>query len=493
METLTPENQNSHLNREAALPKLMNQTIEQIEKAMLELLPDAPESTAKAALRDKLQADGTTEPLTLWRETGALVDGFIRRDLCRELGLTYQTTERSFPSLSDALAWRLEQNVTSRRHLNAYQRCVAALKLKDHYAKLAKANQRLSKGRGQKGRADLPHLKTSQILAHVAQVSETQLKQVFRVLRNADRFLPSAKAKEALTLLDKGEKTISSVLSDVVRAQTAAKRAEKEISQQPVEAFENTHEWENQIICLDVLEGLARIPDDSVTLIVTSPPYLGAGFDYDGVFNDAADVAVHLEWLANIWQECSKVLRSGGRLCLNIDNMRTASGLQDIRTDICLQMRSVPGLIFDGDIVWHKANKPARKMGHKVKLRSNCEYILVFYKGQKELPQLGKWGSDITQAEQAEYSQTLWNIATNRAKIPHPCPFPEEIPARCIKLFSNPEDMVLDIFNGSGTTTAMAAKHNRRYCGIDVNPSYCQYASERVAKFSAKSCSPIAL
>lgn len=307
----------------------------------------------------------------------------------------------------------------------------------------------------------------------------------------------------------------------------------------------------NTIICDDVLKGLARIPDQSVTLVVTSPPYnVGIAYaeilcndcgrqsrsdDWNGgkelsggvktvkgscpncykvpqkgtvevaKHEDGESYADYLAWLQKVFVECYRVLRKGGRLIVNIDamtNRQTDKGdsyIRDIRTDITNQIRPV-GFKTYGEHVWYKSsldpthnggqfNGKKTAWGSYMKpstpaVRRNHEYILVYSKEEFTLPPAEDSGEpDITGPEFQQYIASVWSMQPETRKLGgHPVPFPEELPLRCIKLYSYPNDVILDPFNGTGTTCVVAKKTGRRYIGIDMSPEYCQYAEDRIAK-----------
>lgn len=238
----------------------------------------------------------------------------------------------------------------------------------------------------------------------------------------------------------------------------------------------------NQIICSDALTALQSIESSSVDLVLTSPPY-NFDMNYDE-HNDKSDSVDYLTTLVTIFDECIRVLKSGGRLIINIQpNYKEYYPTHHAITSTMTER----GLIWRGEIVWLKNNLKKLTAWGSWKspscpyLSYPFEFIEVFSK--ETLKHIGdKENVDITKDEFIEYVNGHWSIApeTRMKKFNHPAMFPEELAKRCIKLFSYKNDLVLDPFNGVGTTTYVANLLGRRYIGIDISETYCQIAKERI-------------
>lgn len=239
----------------------------------------------------------------------------------------------------------------------------------------------------------------------------------------------------------------------------------------------------NQIICSDALPALQEIESGSVDLVLTSPPY-NFDMNYDE-HNDKNDSVDYLTTLIAIFDECIRVLKSGGRLIINIQpNYKEHYPTHHAITTAMIKR----GLIWRGEIVWLKNNlKKLTAWGSWMSpscpyLSYPFEFIEVFSKDT--LKHVGdKENIDLTKDEFIEYVNGHWTIApeTRMKKFNHPAMFPEELAKRCIKLFSYKNDLVLDPFNGAGTTTYVANLLDRKYIGIDISESYCEIAKERIA------------
>jgi DNA modification methylase len=239
----------------------------------------------------------------------------------------------------------------------------------------------------------------------------------------------------------------------------------------------------NQIICSDALTALQAIESNSVDLVLTSPPY-NFNMNYDE-HNDKSESVDYLNTLVTIFDECIRILKSGGRLIINIQpNYKEYYPTHHTITSAMINR----GLLWRGEIIWLKNNLKKLTAWGSWKspscpyLSYPFEFIEVFSK--ETLKHSGdKENIDITKDEFIEYVNGHWSIApeTRMKKFDHPAMFPEELAKRCIKLFSYKNDLVLDPFNGAGTTTYVANLLGRRYIGIDISETYCEIAKERIS------------
>ena len=240
----------------------------------------------------------------------------------------------------------------------------------------------------------------------------------------------------------------------------------------------------NKIIHGDVLKKLAGLSPDSVHLIVTSPPY-NLSIDYDNHTDDLSE-STYLEWMANVWAECNRVLCDGGRLCINIgENKRQniASPTFSAFIQQCVELK----MLYRGTLIWNKNSAAKHCAWGSWKSPSNPhivprhEYIIAFSKGQYKLPGNGD-ASDITKEEFMLYTRSVWSFGTeSKKKIGHPAPFPVELPLRLIKFYTYPGQTVLDPFGGSGTVGVACKILHRQYILIDNCKEYCDLAKQRIA------------
>ena len=239
----------------------------------------------------------------------------------------------------------------------------------------------------------------------------------------------------------------------------------------------------NKIYCDDCLKVMKSVPGDFVDLILTSPPY-NFGLDYD-THKDTQSWESYFDTLGQVFHESYRILKSGGRICVVVQPLFS----DYIPTHhIISQKLTEARFLFKAEIMWEKHNYNCKyttwgswKSPSMPYLKYTWEFIEVFCKGNRK-----KEGSldkiDITADEFKKWVYGKWEIApeTRMKEFDHPSMFPEEIPYRLIKLFSYVGDLVLDPFNGVGTTTLVAYKLHRNYIGIDISEKYCDKAEERI-------------
>ncbi len=229
---------------------------------------------------------------------------------------------------------------------------------------------------------------------------------------------------------------------------------------------------------------MQEIPDYSVHLMVTSPPY-NATKEYD----DDLSQQDYFELLREVFTETYRVLVNGGRACINVANLGRKPYIP--LSDHISQMMTEIGFLMRGEIIWNKGVKAGvsmawgswRSAANPV-LRDTHEYILVFSKGafSRKKPE-GKENT-ITKEQFMEWTRSVWLMDTESArKVGHPAPFPVELPYRLIQLYTFTGDIILDPFIGSGTTAVAALMSGRKYIGYEINPQYAELAETRIAQF----------
>jgi len=229
------------------------------------------------------------------------------------------------------------------------------------------------------------------------------------------------------------------------------------------------------------------IPNDCVTLIVTSPPY-NLGKEYE----TELDIVEYLNYLDEIWAECFRILRPGGRLCINVPGIgRTPyHPLHSYITNRILNTNYPHGeFMMRGEVIWNKGRSVGTSTAWgswrsptNPTLRDVHEYIIIFCKIYFNIPKNGIQ-PDIESKEFTEYTKSIWDFSTESAKrIGHPAPFPLELPQRFIKLYTFPGDLVVDPCCGSGTTCIAAAELGRRWIGVDISKDYIDLAKNRFKK-----------
>jgi modification methylase len=238
-------------------------------------------------------------------------------------------------------------------------------------------------------------------------------------------------------------------------------------------------------------ECMAEIPDSSVHLMVTSPPY-NVGKDYD----EDLTLEEYLEFLNRVWREVHRVLVPGGRACINIANLGRRPYIP-LNSHLAQDMAKI-GFLMRGEVIWHKgaSSSPSTAWGSwcspaNPTLRDVHEYILIFSKAGFSRKNLEKRRATISREEFLELTKSVWNFPAVRAKqVGHPAPFPIELPYRLIQLYTYEEEVVLDPFMGSGQTAIAALQGNRHYLGYEIESEYVRLAEKRIQQFRREVLSP---
>lgn len=227
-------------------------------------------------------------------------------------------------------------------------------------------------------------------------------------------------------------------------------------------------------------EAMDELPDNSVHLMITSPPYnVGKEYDDDLTLDD------YCAMLKRVWKETYRVLVDGGRVCINVANIGRKPYLP-LHAFITTDMLEL-GFLMRGEIIWNKAASAGsscawgswRSASNPV-LRDVHEYILVFCK--TDFRRTGT-ESTISKDDFLECTKSIWKIPAESAKkVGHPAPFPVELPERLIRLYSFKGDVVLDPFMGSGTTAVAAKQTGRKWVGYDISQEYVDLASGRLSQ-----------
>lgn len=240
-------------------------------------------------------------------------------------------------------------------------------------------------------------------------------------------------------------------------------------------------EFLDRVVCGDAVQVLKKFPDNCIHLMITSPPY-NVGKEYDRDLT----IGEYLQFIADVMAEVQRVLVWGGRVCFNVANLGRKPYIP--LHAYLLNLFEEMGFMVRGEIVWDKGDAVSgastawgswRSPVNPV-LRDQHEYIIVMSKGSFSREAENR-ESTITREEFLEYTKSVWRFPPESAKrVGHPAPFPEELPYRCIQLYSFKGDVVLDPFAGSGTTCMVALKAGRHFVGIEISEQYVVLAEKRL-------------
>jgi site-specific DNA-methyltransferase (adenine-specific) len=238
-------------------------------------------------------------------------------------------------------------------------------------------------------------------------------------------------------------------------------------------------EYLDRVFCKSS-EQMDELPDSSVHLMVTSPPY-NVGKEYDH------DLSIH-EYrllLRKVFEETFRVLVHGGRACVNIANVGRKPYIP-LHSYVIQEMAEI-GFLMRGEIIWNKSASSGTstawgswKSATNPTLRDTHEYILVFSKGSYSRAANGREDT-VSRQDFLTFTKSVWEFPAESARrVGHPAPFPVELPHRCIQLYSFKGDVVLDPFCGVGTSCVAAASDGRRYIGYETNHQYVELAGSRL-------------
>ena len=243
---------------------------------------------------------------------------------------------------------------------------------------------------------------------------------------------------------------------------------------------------------------LSLMPDKSVHLIITSPPYWQLkDYGNDGQIGFHDSYESYINNLNMVWAECNRVLHDGCRLCINIGDQFARSvyygryKVIPIRTEI-IRFCEALGMDYMGAVIWQKQTTMNTTGGGAVMgsfpyprngiLKIDYEFILIFKKqGKAPVPAIEqKQCSEMTKDEWNTFFASHWNFGGAK-QDGHIAVFPEELPRRLIKMFSFAGETVFDPFMGSGTTALAARNLQRNSIGYEINPDFRKFYEEKVS------------
>lgn len=243
---------------------------------------------------------------------------------------------------------------------------------------------------------------------------------------------------------------------------------------------------------------MPELPDNSVALVVTSPPYF-AGKAYEEELGEGhipASYVDYLDMLTDVFAECARALEPGGRIAVNVANLGRKP-FRSLSADVVHILQDRLGLLLRGEIIWQKARGAGGncawgsfQSARNPVLRDLTERIVVASKGRFDRARTTKQRvaeglpsqSTIGKDDFLDLTLDVWEFAPESAsRVGHPAPYPVELPKRLIDLYTFEGDLVVDPFMGSGTTAVAAVQAGRRFAGYDTDEAYAAKALERIA------------
>ena len=244
----------------------------------------------------------------------------------------------------------------------------------------------------------------------------------------------------------------------------------------------------DQVYCGDCVEVMQGIEDDSIDLVITSPPY-NCGKEYESILTETE----YYEFMKGCFIEIQRILKPDGRFCINTAfNINRRDGDKKETVNVFLPIIDAireAGLIIKEDIIWDQCNSGCKTAwgswlsASSPYIRHMVEHIIVGYKNV--WGKQAKGDTNIATDRFMRLTLDKWRFSSTSNKE-HPATFPVELPLNCIELFSYVGDLVLDPFLGSGTTAIACIRTNRHFLGIELDPNYCDIANARIAAEKAQ-------
>ena len=316
---------------------------------------------------------------------------------------------------------------------------------------------------------------------------EATLKKFYKEGRHI-RLQPANKNMEPLIFRNGRNISIQGIVLDVIQNidNSVSEVTLPKIEQQSDKKNPPYFTADNILIYKDDILKINSIPNNSIDLIVTSPPY-----NVDIHYNSHADnlsYEDYLEFTQKWIKKCFDLAKSEGRFLLNIPLDKNKGGQKSVGADITKIAKDI-GWKYHSTIVWNEGNISRRTAWGSFMSASApyviapVELILVLYKDSWKKTG-GSRINDITKQEFMDWTNGVWtfNGQSKKGAGDHPAPFPIELPRRCIKLFSFIGDTVLDPFLGSGSTLIASYLHGRNGIGVDIDEKYCNIAIERLQR-----------
>jgi DNA modification methylase len=252
----------------------------------------------------------------------------------------------------------------------------------------------------------------------------------------------------------------------------------------------------------DVIVALKRIPSSSIDMVVTSPPYWTAVEYSENVALSSQSYSTYIDWLGSVWLECLRVLQPNGKMVVNTPVMpipksiidQSPRHLKNISSDVDSWLMNNSEFMRYGLFVWQKQTSKMMFGSYpyppNIIENNTIEFLNVYVKpgNRRKVSQETKEANKISQYEWLDLTQQTWFMypADIKRNQSHPAPFPSKLPARFMKMYTFGEssdhagDIILDPFNGAGTSVCVAKMLRRRAIGIELSTKYHGIAKTRL-------------
>jgi site-specific DNA-methyltransferase (adenine-specific) len=461
-----------------------------VDRRVVGLVPAyAPQGQELEEYIHRLRNEKDFAKIYVHRITGKIIAGYDKYELCRKHNIPFEIIYINFSSRDELERW-VVNNHLQQTNLSMWKRSSLAVKyFKTYFEKQAKNNQRLSKGRGQKGRKNesnhYERIDTSERLAQKAGVGRETITKVNYIYENKE-YAPD----DLFQKLDMEEISVTHARTIVWRNKKAANKDKKALTRLSY-INDLSQGVENQVLCMDAVKGINQIPDGSLTLCFTSPPFV-VGKKYCEV-DDTTPWHKHMAFLKNVFKALKKKFRKGGRCIIEFQQIRTREKEdQSIEYNrpvhvYIIKMMEELGYLYRTTIIWDKGrigDMPLAYGSHcspsSPAIRDMHSNIMVFSVDDWKLPCSGD-PSELSHHDYDENTKSIWRISPETHGYgSHPCPFPVELPQRAIETFSFKNDLVCDCFGGSASTAIAAIRSGRRFVHIDLSETFCAEAKKRI-------------
>jgi len=226
----------------------------------------------------------------------------------------------------------------------------------------------------------------------------------------------------------------------------------------------------NRIYCMDCLEGLKMLPDNSVDLIITSPPYediSGAGYKADK--KDILFMKLYSDFLDKLFNEYYRILKFSGQIFFNIKHKTHNKSLRTVHWLEFLE--SLSKFKLKSYIIWKYAGS-----FDSSNRRFHLDYEIIYHLSKSDEIYLNE------KCEIHDALSSVWYIPHNIKNKVHPTQMPVAVVERILKVASKEGDIIMDNFMGSGTTAVACLRLNRNFIGFEISPEYCKIAEKRLAQ-----------